>query len=117
MLVILLIGVERAFLPSNDVALDRVDIDSVRFEMIEDAALLKDDEIITLALLMEVVSLEVVVVGRTENEDAVSLLHEACTPLLLDDVEDNGVVVASPRAATAPIIHMVVQIIVVWGLE
>ena len=41
MLVILLVGVECAFVPLNDVALDRVDIDPVRVEIIEDAVLLK----------------------------------------------------------------------------
>lgn len=74
----------------NDVALDRLDIDLVWVEMItlvvlEDAALLKDDQVIILALLTDVVPLEVVVDG-TENEEAVSVLHEVAVPL---EDEDN----------------------------
>lgn len=92
MLVILLIGVECAFVPLNDVALDRVDIDPVRVEIIEDAVLLKDlkdDELLEIC-------------------DEEAFVEE-------ENLEDNEVVVASPSAATALTIHIVVQIIVVLG--
>lgn len=90
MLVILLIDVECAFVPLNDVVLDRVDIDPVRVEIIEDAVLLKDlkdDELLEIC-------------------DEEALVDE-------ENLEENEVVVASPSAATALTNHMVVQIIVV----
>ena len=53
--VILLIDVEFAYVPFNDVALDRTDDDLIRVEFAplivhEDAALVKDDEFVILAL-------------------------------------------------------------------
>lgn len=61
-----LINAKCAFVPLNDVALDRTDINLIPGGIItlvalEDVALLKDDEVILLGLSTEVVPLELVV--------------------------------------------------------